>query len=676
MTSIFSASNEGSANEAILAMLDETRRAVVDHRWEDFRASLQAIEDVVLYAMDLLSKGGLKWRQPGAQPDWPPLLELIHHLQSFRKEVFAQGGQEYIGGLLDFEHWLVTEGIKQRCGELFTAGLAGYREDYQIANENRFEEAECRGMLLGHVGLVTRQLFFAPALEQPFPFIQEIDKHQEDMLFQALQAGRSEEYKQLNRRFKSSLEQGLQHWQSDSANLAPSRLQQRRDTEQNYRTALMGLAGLALFMDQEGSIGDVNPYLIEAREEYRNLDQLANDITRVLRSGDHLVSTNWHGWERARSSGGRAQRIAPERYPFAFFSLRLMELSADSMTALNLRGTASRVSEWFERYSSWIGNYVHSGTIATIEQRRVWANAALHQAVRMDEVEEDNAIIGRNLSADRVSAFKSDVYAAAFGNNPVEQAFQRAGSFLYLSGDDEEAPEESSSSLLVLKAFLAENPEATGIYYSSLPGDEWGRAISREIMELLCEELDKSAKQSALLDTPTSLMQTVDVTATELVPSGHLLIVLAGNWSGIEAALYVEKPPDFVPEWQLPENDHIGAIGHFHGFPILRGPIDGERRLYVVDPTTWGCFTLAQFDNAQDLLIEIEPLSEERAKQLLVDNPDHFPEQTDEESKRRKLRTCVEIKVAGRFGFRVTDPSKARQFVDVRENERQEPKPS
>ena len=101
----------------------------------------------------------------------------------------------------------------------------------------------------------------------------------------------------------------------------------------------------------------------------------------------------------------------------------------------------------------------------------------------------------------------------------------------------------------------------------------------------------------------------------------------------------------------------------YRGHPVITGPDEGHRRIYVVEPGPWGCFVRAQVDGGTDLLVEVVPVSAERAKELLGATPGHFPDQPDESSKLRKLQTCVEVRVAWSTGFRVADRSRARRIV-------------
>ena len=89
------------------------------------------------------------------------------------------------------------------------------------------------------------------------------------------------------------------------------------------------------------------------------------------------------------------------------------------MPTFDLRGRAQRALDWFINNSESIGAYVRAGLEPTLEQRREWATEALRSAVRRDEVTEDYEIIGRELSETRVSAFKSDVYAATLSGTQL-----------------------------------------------------------------------------------------------------------------------------------------------------------------------------------------------------------------------------------------------------------------
>ena len=87
---------------------------------------------------------------------------------------------------------------------------------------------------------------------------------------------------------------------------------------------------------------------------------------------------------------------------------------------------------------------------------------------------------------------------------------------------------------------------------------------------------------------------------------------------------------------------------------------DSDRRLYAVEPGAWGCLVRAPAGDGQELRVEVNPVSAERAAKLLGESPDLLADEPDEATKLKKLQACAEINIAQRAGFRVRDPSRAR----------------
>ena len=125
---------EGSANEAIRALLDDARRAMDERRHQEFNRSLNFLMQLVTIAMDEMEDMGIEWGAPGSQPYWPPLSELDNNLYPFREEVIRRGDLHHISQLLGLDYWIVHTGIQRSCAELLTVGLAGYRRNYEIAS--------------------------------------------------------------------------------------------------------------------------------------------------------------------------------------------------------------------------------------------------------------------------------------------------------------------------------------------------------------------------------------------------------------------------------------------------------------------------------------------------------------------------------------------------------------
>ena len=147
-----------------------------ERRHEELKRSLDSIGELVTYAMDEIGATDIEWSAPGSQPEWPPLGELSRNLYSFREDVIREGDREYILELLRFDYMLTTVGIRQRCGELFTVGLNGYRWNYQIAN--RIGGGEFGRCFVTGLPKCER-LFSGVEPGEAFPYARELIKHQE-----------------------------------------------------------------------------------------------------------------------------------------------------------------------------------------------------------------------------------------------------------------------------------------------------------------------------------------------------------------------------------------------------------------------------------------------------------------------------------------------------------------
>ena len=659
-TILFPDQGEGSADEAVRALLDDARGAVSERRHEELRRSLDSIRELVKYAMDEIRTTDIQWSTPGSQPEWPPLRELSRNLYSFREDLIREGDREYILELLRFDYMLTTEGMRERCGELFTVGLNGYRWNYQIAN--RIGGGEFREVLRDRFSLNAEGFILGAEPMEAFPYAREMIRHQERLLSDAMHSGQPGDYDQLHRGFQARLQAIRLHWRADDwPSSEASNLYQQ--LEQEYRIALMGLAGRALFLAQANRIADVNPYLEVGRLAYSHLGPMADDLAPALLYDDSPGFSLWQEWETEGAVPYETFGISTERYPLLFFALRLMELSSDTMPTFDLHGRAQRVLDWFVNNSETVGAYVRAKLDPVLEQRRELATEALRSAVHRDEVTEDYEVIGRKLSETRLSALKSEVYDAAFAGNSVERLFERAGVFLYLPVDAADAPEERVIAQPVGKGFLTDTPEGALIDYAPLTGDQWGRALSRDVLSSFCEALEGAPDILAPLETPAALLEGIDRAIEDLGEPDNVIVVLAGNWFDLTVGLNTENPKGYEAYWRLPQSDRMSEIGRYRGHPILSARDYGSRCVYVVDPVGWGHFVRAKADGDQDLRVEIKPISIDRARELLTANPDLLASQPDEKSKLRKLQTYVEIVIGARTGFRASDTSRARRVA-------------
>ncbi len=659
---------ERSADEVIRALLDDARRAMDERRHGEFKLALDSVEELVTYAMDEIERAMDEiehawdgWGPPGSEPQWPPLRELGPNLYSFREDVIRHGSREYALTLRRFDYRFLRTGMVRRCGQLFAVGVDGYRWNSEIAT--RLGNDELKEVFRGAIWPTLNQTFVGVNADEAFPYMRHVVRHQEHMLADALHADRHVDYRELARGFESFLRMTRLGWRAeDWPRREAARLYEQ--VEQHYRIALMGLAGRAIILASEGRIADTGPYLEAARDKYARPQQLADDIAEALTHEDRRSLFLWLDWEGEGSHPFESRSVDPARYPLSFFSVRLLELATKPIPDLDLHGSAKQVLDWFTANSSGLERHVRDDQGTGIERPRELARAALHHAVRRDEVAEDGNVIRRELSDEKIAALTADVYAWAFTSNAVERLFAAADAFLYLPSDAEAAPELRGASNLVGRGFLAEVPEHARIGYASLNGDSWGRMLANRVLQDLCTALDDAPAMAASLGSAQELLCAIDGVLENLNPQGEVILLLAGDWFNVLSELARQAPDGYQHARQIPEADRCGETGRYLGHPIVRGPHDGDRRLYVVEPGEWGCFVRAQVEGDRDLLVEVDAISLEQARELLSANPDHFPDEPDEASKLRKLQTSVIVGVADRTGFRVTDPSRARRVID------------
>ena len=497
---------EGSANEAIRALLDDARRAMAERRQQEFERSLSSIRELVTYAMDEMEKVGMQWGVPGSQPEWPPLRELGGNLYPFREEIIREGNRECIFELLKLDYWLITNGIRRSCGELFTTGLNGYRWNYQIATRHGY--SEFHEMLRDDFSRDLPSIVLGRNLDKSFPYMEEIVNHQERILSDALHANGPADYEQLHIGFRSRFWDIVRyHELDDPLSLGHNTL---GDTLAcRYRIVLMGLAGRAVTLAENGKIADADQYLGVAREVYTDLGQLANDVSAALKTGPRSIFDQWTDWEMQDHPTGEVVTVATEKYPQTFFAVRIMELANEATPVLNLHGGAKRILDWFLANSERLERFVQDTPGLNGSQRRGLATKVLQQAVRLDEIEEDHKIIQRELSGERIADFKAGVREGARSHDFIENLFKKAGAFSKAAAGADGSPQERNSWVLQPKAYLMESADVDRIGYMPFDGREWGRTLAFDAVDLLCEKLAEAPQVTVPLDSMDELLAAI-----------------------------------------------------------------------------------------------------------------------------------------------------------------------
>ncbi|MYB41906.1 MAG: hypothetical protein F4X76_06890 [Chloroflexi bacterium] len=659
---MFPGPEEGVANEAIQSLLGYALRAMGEWRQGDHEWAIETIPDLVTCAMDTLERERFNWSSPGSQPEWPPLQGLDANLYPFREEVISGGRREYAFGLLRLDYWLLRTGIGRRCGELFTVGLEGYRRNYEITT--RLGSTELHGMFRDRAWSVLRGALINVPVEEALPYMKHAVRQQERLLADAMSSQDASDFKSFMDGFSDLLRHLRFTWDVETRWPRSESAEHYEDLLQTYRIALMGLGGRAVLLSESQTISDPGPYLEAVHSEYVRAEPLAADMARALVNPEGERSL-WSDWEMEGARSGEPRSVQAERYALTFFCVRLLELAHERMPTIDLGGSAQRVLDWFEANAGRLERHVQLGPDARIEQRREFAAKALRDAVLKDEVAADEEMARRELSTEKIAEFTAGVYAAAFSNNVIERLFSRAGAFEYLASAADVGLEERGPSQYISKGFLATEPKNARTHYGQLPGDEWGRSHGDDVVTMLSEALSKAPDIETPLTSEQDLLSAIDAAVDDLGSDSDAIVLLTGDWNRITFDLARDPPDGYEPRRGGLRVHALerGVEARYRGHPIIWDRTDGDRRLYVVEPSKWGCFVRAQVEGDTDLLVEVDAISEERAREMLSENPNHLPDIEDHDEKLRKMQTYVRVGVAARTEFRVKDPSRARKVV-------------
>ena len=478
-----------------------------------------------------------------------------------------------------------------------------------------------------------------------------------------MQSGRTDDFESLNKRFDEYFKFLRWQWGLET-NPTPEPASLYAALDRDHRIVLMGLAARAATLEETGKITDMSPYALPARRAFSNPGRLADDLAYAIQSRERSASfSQWTEWDR-QDSGQETGLISvsTEKYPFTFFAIRMMEIATDSKPTINLHGESQRTLDWFTNNSERLERHVAVGPGITVQRRRELVVEALAEAVTNDSIQEDLDIIGWNLSEERISEFTSEIYAEEASSNVVERIFEQEESLLYLAGDDGDIPEARGFHRLELKAFLAQIPPESRHGYARLEGDRFGAGLSADVIHILQESLKGAPEIEIRLDTLEDFLRAIDTAIEALNPSGEIVILQTGDWFDIHSALHREPPEGYKTWWQQEESEIVGVAARYLGHPIIEGPRDGARQLYVVEPSTWGCLIRAQFENGEDLRVEVHPVLPQRAQELLDRNPAYFEDEPNRDSQMRKLQTCAEVIIEARTKFHVSDSSRARRI--------------
>ncbi|MCY3655508.1 MAG: hypothetical protein OXG95_02720 [Chloroflexi bacterium] len=654
---LFPGPDEGSADEAVAALLDDSRRAMDERRTAAFAAAFDSLREMLTHAMDELEGAGVDWSPPGPTTrwPWPPLAELSGKLPALREEVIRRGEEEHVRTLFLLDRWLVGEGLKRGCGELFTAGLDGYAQSYAIAA--RSPSGAYRSHAVESVWLAVRDALRAAGAEPEgaLPYLKEAVRWQERLLARALDERQAEDFGSLRTRFAELLDWVGRHWGVDAWPRPPA-ADLQAGLLQDARIALLGLGGRALELARSGAIEDISPYLDVTCGEYNDPQRLADDLAQALSSPEYSDRFSWTSWQFPTGSG-TGPMLDPHRYVLSFGMLRLLELATSPLPDLDLHGSADVVLNRLGS-SGHLERFLEPHPDVDMEERRARVREALEAAVRRDRRADEDAIIGSELSAGRVEGFVSDVRASRFAADAIEGVFKEANAFLSLQPNAADAPAERRSKSLQHKAHFIDHREGVRTHHQPLDGEPWAEELRDDVVRKLCDALAGAPEMGTPLASADAFPEAVDGALAELDPEREVLVLFIGDWA--RALLWVGD--DVLRRSRGGDAAGTRVWGRYGNHPVvweLRSA--SERDLYVVEPGRWGRFVRAQVNEGQDLVVGVSAVTQDDAREMLDSDPNLFPDEPDDSARLRRLQTRVAIDVVERTGFRVLAPARARR---------------
>lgn len=659
--------DEGSADDAIVAILDDALRAVGDRRSGEFEAALESLKNLTEYAMSEIEARGRHWGPPGSPPRWPPAYELHRRLYVFREELLDRGGREHALALRSLDYWFMSRGIQHGCGELFTIGLDGNAWNYEISVSRSRSEliqlfvdttwTSVRGATIDFSRLLDGPNTGVSA-ERLFPYMERLVHHNERLLAAAMRSGRPDDFRHFVRGFEGLLRHLYFTWREDI--YPPSRSEVLYESiDEIRRVVLIGLAGRAILLAGQGQLIEVEPYVEIARDAEPNLRELADDIASALDAA-HEDSFLWDHWETEKLGDLESGWINARQYPLAFFVVRLLELATTSTSAVNLHGRAREVLDWFDAHVDGLEPYA-SGQRVDGGRSRELGRAALELAVRTDEITEMENAIARDIDDNRVAQFVADVYASRFSFARVDQLFARYDAQVYVRSDHALAPPERGNQRFLQRAAFTATPGWAPYMVHSI-----GPGLEDDVVRRLEGALVASPTVYADLGDAQAVLSAIDRAVHSMAPKQQVLVLLLGDFHDVVVQLSVRPPAEYVPHWSLPEENELKSCdieGTYRGYPVLRHHSDGAPRLYIVEPRAWGCVVRGQVEGETDLRVEIEPITVERARELLASSPQLVQDEPDDIAKVRRLRSLVLSRIYERVGFLVRDPSRARRVL-------------
>lgn len=374
---------EGTADEAIRALLEDASRALDERRDGDFHRSLDSLVQLLKHAMVELREHGWEWEEPGSEATWPPLAELDRNLYRLREAIVRRGDRDHAVELALLDQQLAWLGLARGCGELFSAALQGWESNYDLAARvgNREFRELFRRWASQDMDIVLQQLG-----DRDPAYLAEAVRHYAKLLFNAMQRGHADDFNLLLTEFAANWANVKTLW-SYGRERRPSAAD-IQNIESMHRYIIMGLAGCSIVLAQRGRIADAHPYCEAARSEFSSVEHLTNDFA-LARDSEWGLMFLWRNPDMVESGNPLFDWVGPGHYAIRFFLLRLLELATDPMPRLDLGRAAGPLHRWFEANAEHVEQCARvDGGLSISERRELVLSALLDAEGRYEETRD------------------------------------------------------------------------------------------------------------------------------------------------------------------------------------------------------------------------------------------------------------------------------------------------
>lgn len=276
---------------------------------------------------------------------------------------------------------------------------------------------------------------------------------------------------------------------------------------------------------------------------------------------------------------------------------------------------------------------------------------------RPEFTEYDAYVLANHVSDERRSAFLKSFVSDRRTTAVTEFLFGRANSLL--PGDRASGSDHATG----FNTLYFKGPFVEGSNW--MPANTWDFAVSLELhllgrLEVALQDAAAGRLGQDVYRSADAVLTAIDAMVSECVSLGYYpsLIVLSGE---LGLQLYVDLEKQIVGSWHDQFKREFATefrlVGSYRGLPILDIPQSDVPSVYVVDLGAFG--RLIKHSDAPDFALE--EFDEERAKQLLCENPalisNPAPDSGLDADRVKQLQLRVGLRLYETYEIQVDDPN-------------------